>query len=318
MKKQVFLFPGQGSQFVGMGKDIYEKYEEVRKVYELASSATGIDLAALCFSSTEEELKKTENAQIAIAVTSLGILEVLKKKRIKAEYAAGLSLGEYVALTYAGVLNQENCFKLLKTRGYAMGNFLPEGEYEMVAVMGMEVGVVEEICEKVRKQGYFIVPANYNYSGQIVLSGEKEGAEKALELLNEAGAKRVVKLNTSGPFHTEKLEKAKEIFEKELEKTDFEKDEKSVVVFKNLDGNPYEKTDDMRKTLSNHMVSPVRFDKTIQNMKNLGIDTFVEIGPGKTMTGFVKKELKDEEIKIYNICDLESLEKYLEEEGING
>jgi len=313
-----FLFPGQGSQFVGMGKDIYEKYEEVRKIYELASSVTGVDLVKLCFSSTEENLKKTENAQIAIAVTSLGILEVLRKKGIKADFVAGLSLGEYVALTYAGYLTNSDCFSLLKARGYTMGNYLPKGEYEMIAVMGMEVDTVEEICKNMRNNGYFIVPANYNYSGQIVLSGEKVGTEKALELLSEAGAKRVVKLNTSGPFHTEKLEKAKEVLEKELEKIDFRKDEKSVIVFKNLDGSPYGKTDNIQQILSNHMVSPVRFDKTIQNMKNAGIDTFIEIGPGKTMTGFVKKELKDEEIKVYNICDLESLEKYLEEEGING
>ena len=216
--KRAFLFPGQGSQIVGMGKDIYEKYEEARKIYEKASEISNIDIKKICFEGPEEELNKTENTQIAILTTSLAILEVLKSKNINADIAVGLSLGEYGALIYSGIMSFEDGIKLIQKRGYYMGNLLPKEEYAMAAIIGLEVNKIEEICEKLNEQGKFVVPANYNCSVQTAISGETNAIDEAIELLKQAGAKRAIKLKTSGPFHTVKLQEAKNAYEKELEK----------------------------------------------------------------------------------------------------
>ena len=318
--KIAFLFPGQGTQKVGMGKDLYQKYEEVREIYIKASEVTGIDIATLCFNGIRqnytykeyqeiqdigEDLIQTENTQIAIATMSLSILEILKKKNIKADIAVGLSLGEYPALIYGGQLTFDDGLKLLKQRGYLMQNRLPKGNYSMLAIIGMESSKIEEICENLNKQGFFIVPANYNYSGQTVISGDKDAIEKVGIILKENGAKKIMELKTSGPFHTKALENAKNEYIKELDKITFK--EGNVNVIKNIDGTFYNNKDDVREILANHIVNSVRFDKAIKLMEEEKIDTFIEIGPGKTLTGFIKKELKD--ANAINIYDVETLEK---------
>ena len=303
--KIAFLFPGQGSQYVGMGKDIYEEYEEARNIYDKASKILNIDMKKLCFKTTNEELSKTENTQIAIAVTSLAVLEVLKKYNIEAEICTGLSLGEYVALMYAGVLKVEDGLKLLSKRGYCMGNYIPKEEFAMAAVIGLDSKTIEEECTKLQEEGLFVTTANYNYSMQTVISGNKEAVDKISVSLKELGAKRVIPLNTSGPFHTKKLEQAKRLYKEELEKVTFNKSEK--IVIKNLDGMPYAENDNLKEILSNHIISPVRFDKTIEYMKENKIDTFIEIGPGKALTGFIKKELKDLEINCFTTDNLNEL-----------
>lgn len=308
--KRAFLFPGQGAQIVGMGKDIYEKYEIARKIYDEASKISGIDIKTLCFEGPEEELNKTKNAQIAILTTSLAILEVLKSKNINAEIATGLSLGEYGALIYSGIISFEDGIKLIKQRGYYMANLLPKEEYSMAAVIGLDSKKIEEVCEKMRENGKFVVIANYNCSIQTVISGESSAIDEAIEKLGEIGAKRVVKLKTSGPFHTIKLEKAKQEYKKELEKIEFNKGK--VKVIKNIDGTFYNENDNICEILANHIISPVRFDKTIELMNKEKVDEYIEIGPRKTLTTFVKKDNKL--AKTFNISTVADLEKYIEYE----
>lgn len=308
--KRAFLFSGQGAQIVGMGKDIYERYEEAKKIYKEASKISGIDVEKICFEGPEEELNKTENTQIAILTTSLAILEVLKSRGISADIATGLSLGEYGALIYAGIISFEDGIKLIQKRGYYMGNMLPDEKYSMAAVIGLESEKIEEVCEEISKENKFVVVANYNCKVQTVISGEETAIDEAMEKLKEIGAKRVIKLNTSGPFHTIKLQKAKEAYEKELENVTFNFS-KDIKVIKNIDGNYYTEQDNIKEILANHIVSPVRFDKAITLMQKEKVEEYVEIGPGKTLTGFIKKE--DKEANVVNLNNVETLEKYLEE-----
>ena len=307
--KRAFLFPGQGVQIVGMGKDIYEKYDEAKKIYDEASKISGIDVKKLCFGGPEEELNKTENTQIAILTTSLAILEILKSKGITADIAVGLSLGEYGALIYAGIISFEDGIKLIQKRGYYMGNMIPDEKFSMSAIIGLDSEKIEKVCQEISKENKFLVVANYNCSVQTVISGEEDAINKAMERLKEEGAKRTIKLNTSGPFHTIKLEKAKQAYEKELENINFNVNSK-VKVIKNIDGTYYNEKDNIKEILANHIISPVRFDKAIKLMEEENVEEYVEIGPGRTLTGFVKKENK--EANTFNINNLESLEKFLE------
>lgn len=302
-----FLFPGQGAQTVGMGKDLYEKYDEVKSVYNNASKILGIDLAKLTFDSTEEELSQTKNTQIAILVMSLGILEILKKNNIKPEMAAGLSLGEYSALICANAIGFEDGIKIVKSRGEFMQEYTPKGDWSMAAILGLDDEKLEEICNSVTKG--FVVPANYNCTGQIAISGDKLGVEEAIEKAKLAGARKAVELKTSGPFHTEKLQEASYKLREALNNIDIKIPE--ITVIKNIDAKPYEKSDNMKEILANHVTHSVRFAKSIEYMIESGIDTFVEIGPGKTLTGFVKRISRD--VKLININSVESLENAISE-----
>ena len=272
-----FLFPGQGAQSVGMGKDLYEQYNEVKQIYSNASSLLGIDLAKLTFESDEQTLCETKNTQITILVMSLAILELLKKNNINAEMSAGLSLGEYSALIYSNMISFEDGIKIVRKRGELMQDLVPEGNWSMAAIIGLEDEKVEKACYEAKQFG-FVVPANYNCPKQVAISGEKEAVLQAMKIAKEKGAKLVRELKTSGPFHTEKLKNAADSLKQELEKIEI-KNTGLVPVVKNIDAKVYSDKDDIKQILSDHIISPVRFKESIQTMLDNGIDTFIEIGP---------------------------------------
>ena len=291
-------------------RTLYEKYDKAREIYSRVDNVLGEKIEDITYNLSQEELNQTKNTQIAIYTMSLAILEILNKAGIKAEVAAGLSLGEYTALTYANAISVEEGAKIVRTRGRLMQDLAPEGDWSMAAIIGMEDDKVEEVCSKVEKG--FVKAVNYNCPGQVVVSGEKEAVLRAMEIAKEMGARKAIELKTSGPFHTEKLKDASNELRKELEKISFNKCEISVI--KNLDGTAYTDEDDMVDILANHVINPVKFRKSIETMLEMGIDTFVEVGPGKTLSGFVKKVCKEKEIEanILNIENVETLENALQ------
>lgn len=300
-----FLFPGQGSQVIGMGKDIYEKYELVQEIYKSINEITGINIAKISFEGPNEVLNQTKYTQLAILTMSIAITKILEKNGIKAKISAGLSLGEYSALIYSKCLKLEDGIRLVQKRGEYMQDRLPNGEWLMAAVIGLDDETIEDVCKQV-KSG-FVVPANYNTKGQVVISGEEKAVKEAQEIAKQKGAKLVKELKTSGPFHTEKLEVASKLFGEELKNIEFNKFESQVI--KNIDAIEYKEDDDIRKILEKHIISPVKFSKTLENMIEKGIDTFIEIGPGRTLSGFLKKIKTEKQINIFNINDIKSLEE---------
>lgn len=290
-----FLFPGQGSQTIGMGLDLYEKYETVKQVYKYVEEITGIDIAKITLG---DELNQTKNTQICILAMSLAILEIIKKRGIKPYAECGLSLGEYSALIDSGALSFEDGVKIVQKRGVYMQKLSPKGDWQMAAVLGIDKEKLTSICENTSG---FVTVVNYNCPGQIVISGEKEAVKKAVEIAKNEGAKKVISLKTSGPFHTSKLKEASIALEKELENIEIH--EFKTKVIKNIDGNIYSENDDVRKILTKHMTSPVQFEKCLQTMIKYGVNTFVEMGPGKTLSGFVKKIKPDATILYINNVD---------------
>ncbi|AAM24695.1 MAG: Malonyl CoA-acyl carrier protein transacylase [Caldanaerobacter subterraneus] len=308
--KIAFIYPGQGAQYAGMGKEIYEKYEEAKEIFERADEALGFNISKLCFEGPEEELMKTENTQPAILTVSVALTRVLQKRGVKPDVTAGLSLGEYSSLVLAEALDFEDAVRLVKKRGKYMQEVVPEGVGTMAAILGLPNEEVEEICRIASEVGV-VEPANYNCPGQLVVSGEVKAVERAVELAKERGAKKAVVLAVSAPFHCSMLKEAGELLAKELDKVEI-KDLK-VPVISNVTAD-YVQKDKVKELLIKQVSHPVLWEQSVRKMIEDGVDTFIEIGPGKTLSGFVKKI--DRSRTVLNFEDEESLMKALSALGV--
>ncbi len=312
MSKIAFVFPGQGAQYVGMGKDFYEKHPIAAEVFDKANESLGIDIKQMCFEGPEDELVKTENTQPAILTTSIAILKVVEELGIKADVTAGLSLGEYTSLVYSGAMSFEDAVKLVKKRGKYMQEAVPVGKGTMAAIVGLEREQVQEIINDASSEG-IVEGANYNCPGQIVLSGEVKAIEKACEIAKEKGAKRALILPVSAPFHCKMLVPAGVKLSEELDNISMSP--LSVNVISNVTAKYIENEGDIKEFLTKQVSKSVLWEDTIVLMLEDGVDTFIEIGPGKALTGFTKKTAKKlgKKVKTYNVQDLSSLNKLVDE-----
>lgn len=306
MSRTAFIFPGQGSQYVGMGKDFYDTYEEAKKVFQLAGEVSGLDMEELCFTENDR-LNITEYTQIAMLATEVAILKVLESKGVRADITAGLSLGEYGALAAADVMDLKDLFYIIRKRGIFMQEEYPRGG-AMTAVLGLDNDKIEEIC---RQTEGIVTIANYNCPGQIVITGEETAVMEASKALSDAGAKRCVPLKVSGPFHSELLKGAGEKLEKELLNIRLRKP--SIPYISNVDALDVTEAAPVKTLLKNQVSNSVCWQQTIEKMIADGVDTFIEIGPGKTLSGFMRKINKD--VKCMNIDKIADLDKVLEELG---
>lgn len=298
--KTAFLFSGQGAQYPKMGEELYHQEAIVRETFEQASTILGYDMAELCFTENER-LNQTEYTQPAILTVSTAFRRLLDAQGIEADAVAGLSLGEYTALVASGALDFQTAVALVQKRGRYMANAAPAGVGKMVAVMNTPAETIEEICKEASQVG-IVTPANYNTPQQIVIGGEAPAVDKAVELLQAAGTKRVIPLNVSGPFHTALLEPASQQLAQELAQITF--DELQVPVISNTTAQPMQQ-DQIKELLTLQVKSPVRFYESIATLKQLGIQQVIEIGPGKVLSGFMKKI--DKEIQTARVEDSQTL-----------
>jgi len=304
MSKTAFIFPGQGAQYIGMGKELFDNIEVCKNIFNIVDSELNFKLSKLCFEGTGVELNITENTQPAILATSIAALMALREHGIKCDVTAGLSLGEYSALVCSGAMDFKDAIKLVKKRGRFMQEAVPVGIGTMAAIIGLAASLVEEACSEASTSGIVEI-ANLNCPGQIVIAGEIAAVELACTKCLEKGAKRAMGLSVSAPFHTSMLKPAAERLDIELQNINLE--DITIPVMTNVTGDYVVNKDDIKANLKLQVMSSVLWETIIRNMIKDGVDTFVEIGPGKVLSGFVKKI--DRKLTVVNVEDMASLDK---------
>lgn len=306
--KTVFMFSGQGAQYAGMGKDLYDHYPVAKEMFDRADAVLGYSLKEICFQD-EAKLGETEFAQPAILTMSIAAMKVLEEQGVRADMTAGLSLGEYSAYVASGAMDFEEAVALVQKRGKFMAEAVPSGEGAMYAVIGLDTDLVEEACSEAATEiGELVVPANYNAPGQVVIAGKAAAAARAAELAKEKGAKMAVRLKVSGPFHTELLQPAADRLGPELQKMHISP--MKIPVYTNVDAQVVASEQEIIPILTRQICCPVRWETIVRNMADAGADTFIELGPGKTLNGFVKRTIKG--VTNVNVEDRSSLDKTME------
>jgi [acyl-carrier-protein] S-malonyltransferase len=303
MSKIAFVFPGQGAQYFGMGKDFYDNSSEARKIFDKASELGNINIKQLCFEENEQ-LNITQYTQIAMLTVCSAILKEIESRQFKPQVCAGLSLGEYSALVAVDILSFEDAFKIVQKRGIYMQEAVPVGG-AMSAIIGFDTQKIEEICNETEG---IVQIANYNCPGQIVISGEEAAVEAAGAAMSEAGAKRVIKLNVSGPFHSKMLKEAGRKLREALEYANI--NEVTIPYVCNVTADYVTEKAPIAELLERQVSSSVKWQQSVEKMLENGVDTFIEIGPGRTLSGFIKKI--DRNVKVINIDKYEDLEKLAE------
>ena len=305
--KIAFVFPGQGSQFVGMGKDFYDHMPTARKLLDEANEILGCDLTSICFNGPEETLKLTENTQPALLVHSTMALKILRENGIDSVLAAGHSLGEFSALVSAGALQFKDAVRLVRLRGQFMQEAVPVGVGSMAAIIGLEIEALQKLCDQVSQDSCVVQPANLNSLVQTVISGHKEAVEQVSEKALQSGAKKAVALPVSAPFHSALMKPAEIKLQKELEQTKFY--DLSCPVITNIEAKPITKGSEARSALIKQVCSPVRWSETMQVLVNQGVETVIELGAGKVLSGLIKRFNRS--INCYQVGDRESLSQTL-------